>query len=149
MRRLLVLLVAMTLVVAACSDDVADSTAGVDAADLTGVWRTPDGFYLVMSDDGTYRAMVKPPGEEANDEFEWGTYTVTDSTLVFTVADDAVLFTKCKERDANGDWIGIVGTYDIEAIADDGQTWTTVLVDDACSAANARGYTGQFTKHDS
>jgi hypothetical protein len=116
------------------------------AAVITGVWRTPDGFYIVMADDGTYRGMTKPPGEERSDEFEWGTYTVTGSTLVFTVAEDAVLFTKCKERDDDGEWVGIVGTYQIEAIGDDGQTWTTVLVDDAC-ADRARDYTGQFTKH--
>jgi hypothetical protein len=133
-------------VLASDRTDNAVATPTVVAADLTGMWRTPGGFYIGMSDDGTYRAMVEPLGEEVSDEFEWGTYAVTDSTLVFTVADDAVLFTECKERDANGDWMGIVGTYHVETIADDGQTWTTVLVDDAC-AVRARDYTGQFTKH--
>jgi len=134
-------------VLASDSTNDAATMTGVDTADLTGAWRTPNGLYVVMADDGTYEAMTDAPDAESasNDQFEWGTYAVTDSTLVFTVADDAVLFTECKERDANGEWVGIVGTYHIETIADDGQTWTTVLVDDAC-VIRTRDYTGQFTK---
>ena len=148
MRRLFVFVVAMALVVGACSGDDAASTTTTDTADLTGVWRTPDGFFVVMADDGTYQGLSKPPGEDTSDQFEWGTYTITDTTLVFVVADDAVLFTTCKVRDDDGEWVGIDGTYQIEAIADDAQTWTTILVDDACDS-RARDYTGQFTKHTS
>jgi major membrane immunogen (membrane-anchored lipoprotein) len=140
----------MALVIGACSGDDAASTTTIDTADLTGVWKTPDDFYLVLANDGTYQAMTDAPDADSdtNDQFEWGTYTITDTTLVFVVAEDSVLFTGCKVRDDNGEWVGIDGTYQIEAIADDGQTWTTILVDDACDG-RARDYTGQFTKHTS
>ena len=148
MPRLFVFVVAMSLVVGACSGDDAASTTTSDTADLTGVWRTPNGFYLVLQDDGTYQAMSKPPGEDRSDEFEWGDYTITDTTLFFAVAEDAVLFTACKVRDDGGEWVGIDGTYQIETIADDGQSWTTILVDDACTG-RAADFTGQFNKHTS
>jgi hypothetical protein len=89
----------MTLVIEACSGDDAASTTTIDTADITGVWRDPSGFHLVISEDGTYRAMSQAPGAERSEDVEWGTYTVTGSTLVFTVAEDAVLFTNCRVRD--------------------------------------------------
>jgi hypothetical protein len=114
----LVVILSLGLVIAACGGSRPASTPGVTAEDLIGLWYDADRFeYLQLNEDGTYRVAITLGYLEA-DPYEVGQYQLEGTSFTFITSNESP------------DCTGQTGRYQVE-LTEQGQL-QFVLQEDAC-----------------
>ncbi len=128
MRNVVLLLLAIALVLAACGDSDNGAGESDQADEIYGEWTTSDGNQWSYKDDGTWTFTLAGGADPA----AWGTYTFDGTQLSYTA----------EKSYSCGD--GSTAVYDISFT--DSDTMVLGLVDDECAPRAGDATGGPFVR---